>query len=149
MPEVKYPDCHPLFVDDDIDFTLLLRRSLEKVGVPRSQIKSCLDGEEAISLLSRNGWMPSFVLLDLHMPRRSGLEVLEWIRSTPPLAALPVFMMTTSSNPEHVSRAFELGVGSYFIKPMEIHALEGVLEGIVAYWKSRSRSDIVLGSLKS
>ena len=148
-PDIKHQDCHPLVVDDDSDFILILKRSLERVGVPRPQIRSCADGDEAITLLSKGDWTPSFVMLDLHMPRRTGLEVLEWIRSTsPPLASIPVFMLTTSSEPDHVSRAFQLGVGSYFIKPLELHALEGVLEGIVAYWKSSRRSAVIRGSLE-
>lgn len=141
MHTLKLSDCHPLVVDDDPDFMVLLRRSLEKAGIPRSQVRSCVDGEEAIQLLSRDGWMPSFVLLDHNMPRRSGLEVLEWIRSAaPPLASVPVFMLTSSSQSDHVARAFQLGVGSYFIKPLGLHELEGVVEGIVAYWKNPRRS---------
>ena len=95
-----------------------------------------------------DSWMPSFVLLDLKMPRRSGLEVLEWIRFTKPLATVPIFMLTSSDQPVDVARAFELGVGSYFLKPMEIPALEGILESILGYWKSRSRSSILRGSVE-
>jgi two-component system response regulator len=150
MPEFSLSDCHPLVVDDDSDYTRLLARCLERVGVPRSQIRSCVNGEEAIAVLSSEGRIPSFLLLDLHMPRRSGLEVLEWIRSAaPPLSQVLVFMLTSNSDPHHVTRAFELGVGSYFIKPMDVHALERVLEGIVAYWKSPRRPFLIGGNLES
>ncbi len=92
--------------------------------------------------------MPSFVLLDVEMPKRSGLEVLEWIRFSKPLATMPIFMLTSSAKPEHVAHAFELGIGSYFIKPMAIHALEEVLESILVYWKSRSHTSIIRGSIE-
>lgn len=141
--------CHPLVVDDDPDFTVLLRRCLEKVGVPRLQIRSSIDGEDAIRVLSKDGEIPSFILLDLHMPRRSGLEVLEWVRSaTPPLSKALVFMLTSSSSPDHMARAFELGIGSYFIKPLEISALERILEGIVAYWNRRDWTGIIPGNME-
>ena len=140
MMQFRFPNCFPLIVDDNRDFTYLLKRSLEKLGVPRPQIRSSVDGEEAIRLLSNGDGLPSFVLLDCQMPRRSGLEVLEWIRSVPPpLGKILVFMLASSSPPDQVARAFQLGVGSYFIKPIETHALELTLEGILAYWKSRRR----------
>ena len=143
----SFPDCHPLVVDDDPNFILILRRSLAKLGVPLSQVRSCADGDEAIRVLS-DRWMPSFVLLDLKMPRRSGLEVLEWIRFSKPLETFPIFMLTSGDRPEDVARAFELGVGSYFLKPMEIPALEGILESILGYWNSRSHSCILRGSIE-
>jgi CheY-like chemotaxis protein len=149
LPPVKYPDCHPLIVDDDPDFIFLITRSLERVGVPRLQVRSSQNGEEAIKLLSKDDWIPSVILLDLHMPRRNGLEVLEWIRSaSSPMSQVPVFMLTSDSHPDHVARAFQLGVGSYFIKPTEVGTLEDVLEGILAYWKSRHRPALIRGSLR-
>lgn len=137
---MKYPDCYPLVVDDDPDFTFLLSMALERIGVPQSQITVCSDGEGAIGRLSASGELPSFVMLDYQMPRRNGLEVLAWIRSKSSLASLPVFMLTSSLDPQHISRAFELGVGSYFIKPAESHALEAILEGMVVYCRSRKRA---------
>lgn len=132
----KHPDCQPLIVDDDRDFRLLLKRGLEKTGIPRWQIRTCGDGGEAISLLSIDSWVPSFVLLDLNMPGRTGLEVLQWIRSAAqPLGGVPVFMMTSDANPDHVSQAFRAGIGSYFIKPLDLQTLDLMLEGIVAHWR--------------
>jgi len=149
MPDVKHPRCHPLLVDDDRDYMVVLRRCFEKVGVPGSQIQSCTNGDEAIQVLSGGGEIPSFVLLDLHLPRRTGLEVLEWIRSAPPpLAEVPVFMLTSSSEPVDVSRAFELRVRSYFIKPPEAPGLEIVLEAILADWIGRRRHAVVAGRLE-
>lgn len=148
MPDSKHPRCHPLLVDDDRDFMILLRRGLEKAGVPRSQIRSCYDGDEAVKTLSGDGAIPSFVLLDLHLPGRTGLEVLEWIRSAPPgLARVPVFMLTSSSEPDHVSRAFQLGVRSYFIKPPDVPGLEVLLQGILADWVGRHRHAVVPGGI--
>ena len=141
MSSFKHPHCHPLLVEDDGDYNLLLNRSLVTLGVPGSQIRSCFNGDQAIKLLSGGAWIPSFVVLDLNMPVRSGLEVLEWIRSAqPPLAEVPVFMLTLDSEPEQVSRAFQLRVRSYFIKPLDVHDLEVVLEGILADWIGRTRS---------
>jgi len=143
----QYADCHPLIVEDDQDFTRILTRTLEMVGVPRLQIRSCSNGEEAIALLAKGERKPSYLTLDLHMPKRSGLEVLEWIRSSAPIADLPVFMLTNSSDPDHINRAFQLGVESYFIKPTDLKDLEEILQGIVAFWKARHRTRVIRGSL--
>ena len=147
MAHVQVPDCYPLLVDDDRDYTLILRRCLEKLGVPRAQIFSCSDGAEAIALLSKNTWMPSFVMLDQRMPRRSGLEVLEWIRSNTSLAKLLVFMLTSSLDPHLVTRASELGAGSCIAKPMDLPALEGILEGFMASWKNREPATMLPGTV--
>lgn len=143
MPAFKYAHCHPLTVDNDRDYTALLRRSFERIGVPRSQIHSCGDGEEAVRHLSLEASVPSFTLLDLNLPRQSGLDVLRWIRSQPKVANHPVFMLTSSVQGDDVQRAFRLGVGSYFVKPLEGRELEAMLEGIVAYWQRRSRTPAI------
>jgi len=133
MAQVRYSNSFPFLVDDDRDYVRLLRRTLEKIGIPPTAIRTCADGDEAVALLAKGEWKPSFTLLDVRMPGRSGLDVLEWIRASPSLALHPVFMMTGSSHPDHVGKAFHLGVGSYFIKPTQSRDLEGILEGILAY----------------
>lgn len=133
---MSYRDCHPLIVDDDGDYIFLLRRTLTKIGIPASQVLVALDGQAAVDLLSGGKRTPSLILLDLKLPKLSGLEVLEWIRNSSGLKALPVFMLTTSTDPGEMSRAFELGVTSYFVKPLGLTDLEGILEGIAAWWKN-------------
>jgi DNA-binding response OmpR family regulator len=128
----------PLIVEKDPNFSHLLRRGLAKAGVGPSQAYFASDGDEAIRILSEREEPPSFVILDLHLPKRSGLDVLEWIRSIPRFSSLHVFMMTVDSTPESVSRAFELGVSSYFIKPAHVDDLDGLLAGIIAYTHRRA-----------
>ena len=132
----------PLIVERDPNFSHLLRRGLAKAGVAESQARFASDGEEAIRILSEREEPPSFVILDLQLPKRSGLDVLEWIRSLPRFASLHVFMMTADSTPESVSRAFELGVSSYFIKPGHVDDLDGLLAGIIAYTHRRAATSL-------
>jgi len=148
VAEATQADCHPFIVDDDADFVFLLKRGLERAGIPGGQIGHAPDGDEAIRQLSERPQPPSFVLLDLHMPGRSGLEVLEWVRSTEPLARVPVFMLTSDDDPRHVSHAFRLGVESYFLKPAHLRALEDLLHGIVSGWRAPSRPGPLRGSLR-
>ena len=67
--------------------------------------------------------LPALVLLDLKLPRRSGLEVLRWIRSQPHLATMPVVVLTSSSEGEDIQKAYALGANSYLQKPVAFNGL--------------------------
>ena len=133
MGNTPRPTFHPLIVEDDPNFALILARTLEWLGVPSGQIVACPDAEAAMGRLAQDGWTPTFAILDLHLPQRSGLELLEWIRSTPKLEKLAVFFLTSNQEPERVARAFALRAAAYFVKPMGLKALTGVVEGILGH----------------
>jgi CheY-like chemotaxis protein len=84
-----------------------------------------IDGQVAIDYLSGNGPyadrekhpLPCLVLLDLKMPKVSGLEVLDWIRQQPNLKKRVVVLFSASALPADLDRAYELGVNSYIEKP--------------------------------
>ena len=111
-------------------------RAFEKADVfaPLPLLKT---GEEAIAYLSaaapfenRGRFpLPSLLILDCGLPRKSGLEVLEWIRTQPQLARLPVVMLSSSSDPPQINRAYELGVKSYLLKPTSFSDARGTLLG--------------------
>src|SRR5687768_14338550 len=92
-----------LIVEDDPDALFLLKRSLLKAGL-RAPVQVATDGEEAVSYLAGTGSfadrerhpLPCLILLDLKLPRKSGFEVLEWMRSQPRLRRIPVIIVTTS-----------------------------------------------------
>ena len=100
------------------------------------------DGEEAINYFSAAGvygnrerWpIPSLVLLDLRLPKVSGFEVLEWIRSRPDFNEVTVVVLTGSENVPDVSKAHELGADSYLVKPGEFRELVAMVERIHGHW---------------
>ena len=104
------------------------------------------DGEEAIQTLKtaspdaslHDGLPPSLVVLDVNLPKKSGLEILAWIRETPSLNDVPVFMLSSSDRDEDVTRAFELRTDSYYVKPKELSELQNVVEGMLGFWYSRT-----------
>jgi CheY-like chemotaxis protein len=71
--------------------------------------------------------LPVLVLLDLHVPGRSGLEVLAYMRSEPALAGTPVVVLSGSGNDAEIERAYGLGVSAYLVKPAGIDGLQDVL----------------------
>ena len=74
------------------------------------------------------------MLLDLKLPRRSGLEVLAWVREQPALRRLPVVVLTSSRESVDVNRAYDLGVNSYLTKPVGFEALIEMVKNVNLYW---------------
>src|SRR6185436_16500274 len=113
-----------LLVEDDPTDVVFMRRAWKAAGVlPSLQVVT--NGEEALAYLSGEGIyadrstypVPAYVLLDLKIPLMSGLEVLEWIRKNSLLRELPVYVLTSSEQPDDVRRAKELGISEYLVKP--------------------------------
>ncbi|HKS38653.1 MAG TPA: response regulator [Verrucomicrobiae bacterium] len=130
-----------LIIDDDPNDTLLLQRAFQRTRLA-CPLHFARDGEEAVAYLSGQGEysdrdqypLPALVLLDLKMPRKSGLEVLEWIRQQPALKRLIVVMLTSSNQSGDVNRAYELGANSYLVKPAGFDTLMELVKGLDRYW---------------
>jgi CheY-like chemotaxis protein len=125
-----------LLVEDraaDVDLTkraFARRRLLNPVHVAR-------DGEEALAYIDR--WeagekLPVFILLDLRLPKISGLEVLRQLKSHPKFLAIPVIVLTTSAEDHDVEEAYRLGCNSYIVKPVEFNKFMEVASQIEVYW---------------
>jgi len=130
-----------LIIEDDPTDVLLLKRALGKV-LPALDVEVAPDGEEAVRRLSREGPRedrsrcpyPSHVVLDLKLPRKSGLEVLEWIRGQPELRSLRVVVLTSSKQPTDIERVHRAGVDRYCVKPVRFTDLVECVRGILECW---------------
>jgi CheY-like chemotaxis protein len=78
--------------------------------------------------------LPSLILLDLKLPRKSGIEVLEWVRSRPGLRRIPVVMLTSSKQTVDINRAYELGVNAYLVKPVNFDGLVDMVKTLDSFW---------------
>jgi CheY-like chemotaxis protein len=130
-----------LLVEDDPNDVLLMKRALNRARLA-NPLKVVNDGEDAIRYLSGEGEyanreeypFPLLVLLDLKMPRKSGFEVLQWIRSNAHLKDLSVVVLTSSEEQPNVHKAFELGANSYLIKPTQFDDLVQMMLRLQGYW---------------
>jgi CheY-like chemotaxis protein len=130
-----------LHVEDDQNDILLLQRAVRKTG-SNANIQAVSDGDKAVAYLSgANSYSdrekfpaPQLVLLDLKMPRKSGLEVLKWIREQPALKRLVVIVFTSSKHDEDINQAYELGANSYLVKPVGFESLMEMMKSIKSYW---------------
>lgn len=120
-----------LHVEDDSADRLLIAAAFARMRPPVS-VESVVDGQEAIDRLSSPP-QPRLVLLDLKMPRRSGFEVLQWIRSQPALRSLPVFILTSSEEPADIDRAYALGANAYLVKDVDIQVQRSIVRGVCTY----------------
>jgi CheY-like chemotaxis protein len=119
-----------LIVEDSEDHVFLLRLAFERAGIG-NPVRAVSSGEEAIAYLGGTGGffdramfpLPLVVLLDLKMPGKDGLEVLEWIRKQPGLKGLMVVMLSSSDLARDVNLAYELGVNAFLTKPIDLDRL--------------------------
>ena len=130
-----------LHVEDDPNDVLLFQRAFRKANLTVN-IQSVSDGDKAVAYLSgAEGYadrekfpLPAMVLLDLKMPRKSGLEVLAWIRGQANLRRLIVVIFTSSKHDEDINRAYDLGANSYLVKPVGFDMLVDVAKLLHQYW---------------
>jgi CheY-like chemotaxis protein len=133
MSEVPGPI---LFVEDNpVDLDLTKRAFARRKLVNPTQVAR--DGEEALALIK--GWeqgapVPIVILLDLKLPKVNGLEVLRQLKSHPTFHSIPVIALTTSAEDSDVKKAYELGVNSYIVKPVDFDRFIEVAAQIEVYW---------------
>ena len=131
-----------LVAEDNPDDALLLRRALEKAGIV-ARVKIVADGEEMLLYLEGRGAyanratspMPSLIILDLKMPRKSGLEVLKWIDEHPDVAVVPTIVLSSSNLEQDVRTAYGLGANTYFVKPTTFDELVETMRMLETYWR--------------
>ena len=113
-----------LYAEDEANDVFLMERAFAKAGIT-NPLQTVIDGAAAIRYLQGAGEfadrkhfpLPGLLLLDLNLPRRSGLEVLKWVREQPSLRSLPVVILTSSSQDRDIGAAYALGANGYLVKP--------------------------------
>jgi CheY-like chemotaxis protein len=147
--------CTLLIVEDDPDALMLLRRAFRRVGV-RASLQIVTDGESALDYLAGKGRfgdrqahpLPTIILLDLKLPKRSGLEILEWKFRQPQLRGIPVIIVTSSEEESDRRRAAELGAHHYDVKlidPASLLRLAKKVRRYTALWEHRGAGNRTAG----
>jgi CheY-like chemotaxis protein len=126
-----------LLVEDNPMDVELTKRALARHKVANPVVVA-RDGEEALAYLPR--WeagepLPVVILLDLHLPKVDGLQVLSQIKSHPQFRTIPVVVLTTSSEDRDMQTAYQLGANSYIVKSADFDKFTQVAEQIELYWR--------------
>ncbi len=130
-----------LLIEDSSDDAELIRYAFEKAGI-QNPLNIVTDGDAAVDYIGRTGAyadrkgqpLPALILLDLKLPRRSGFEVLKFIREHAPTKHTPVVVLTSSGQDEDIHRSYEFGANSYLVKPIGGDALIEMARTLKAYW---------------
>ena len=136
-----------LLAEDNDDHAELIMNCLNGHHLTRKVIRVS-DGEETLDYLFHRGDridpekhpVPDLILLDLRMPKISGLEVLEEVKTSEGLRRIPVVILTTSSAKHDITQAYDLGANSYLIKPVEFQALSQMLDDLGRFWVTWNQS---------
>ena len=134
------PSKHVLLVEDDDNDAELTLAMLKKCE-PALGVDVVRDGEEALDYLHRRGAYttrplgdPVVVLLDLKMPKVTGVEVLREVKSDDKLKCIPMVMLTSSREAQDLRECYRLGANGYVVKPVDEKHLTQAITNIGAYW---------------
>jgi len=131
-----------LLVEDNRTDSWLLQRAFERSGT-HVRMLHVANGDDAVAYLRGDGEyhnrgvfpLPGVVILDLKLPRRSGFEVLQWLRhDSTNLRRLPVVVLSSSAEPKDVNRAYDLGANSYLQKPHSSAQFQELALCFQHYW---------------
>jgi CheY-like chemotaxis protein len=126
-----------LYAEDEDNDAFLMQRAFAKAQVS-NPLQVVNDGAAAIRYLSGTGEFsdrarfpaPCLVLLDLNLPRQSGLEVLQWARTQPSLQGLPIVILTSSNQNRDIGSAYTFGANGYLVKPPSSERLIELVNGL-------------------
>ncbi len=130
-----------LVADDDPDDRLLIQEALEEANL-KNPLHFVEDGAELLDYLKRQNKyrdlagtvFPGLILLDLNMPRKTGIEALQEIKEEAAFRSIPVVVFSTSNAEEDILKTYSLGVNSFISKPVNFQALLDTVETLAKYW---------------
>jgi two-component system, response regulator len=130
-----------LLVEDNEDHIEHTVDALQEGGLV-NQIKVVRDGKSALDyVFRRNNFKdpvasprPGLILLDVKLPKISGFEILQIIKSDPDLKVIPIILLTTTGNPEDIEKGAKLGANDYIVKPVEFETFMQKVKGLGKYW---------------
>ncbi len=143
-----------LLIEDDPADVRLIQRAFRKLNEAVEMVR-LTNGDDAVAYLAGDAPyenraaypLPAILLLDIKLPRRSGFEVLEWVRRQKSnLRRLPIVMLTSSRHSADVNRAYDLGANSYLAKPETLSDLDELASGFGSYWLSLNESPDLHGT---
>lgn len=127
-----------LLIENDPAMALLTREAFREAGMI-DRISVVQNGDDALEFLKRDSRYqgepyPDLIFLDLHLPKKSGFEVLREIKVNPKTSATPVVIVSGSSNPVEIRKAYELHANCYIRKPDNLDEFLNFVQVCFAFW---------------
>lgn len=138
---MNYDAIEILLAEDTMEDAILTIRALTKSGLT-NKLHHVKDGAEALDFVycrgdfeSRNiSQHPKMILLDLKMPKVSGMEVLDKIKSDPEMKSIPIVILTSSKEDPDIKKCYDLGANSYIVKPVDSDNFFHAMKELGLYW---------------
>ena len=136
-----------LYAEDEENDAYFLERAFKEVGIVHPLVVVS-DGQEAIDYCAGRGDyadrtrhpLPCLALLDLNMPRKSGMHVLQWIRKESAVPTLPVIIFTSSLQDSDIELAYQHGANAYLVKPSQPGDLVVITKSINDFWLTQNQT---------
>ena len=127
-----------LLIENDAATARLTKEAFREAGLTKN-VHAVGDGDEALACLRRQGEHadhphPDIIFLDLHLPRKSGLEVLREIKTSPRLKVTPVVVISGSDDPHEIREAYELHASCYIRKPNDLEHFLHFIQVCFDFW---------------
>lgn len=135
-----------LQLEDDDNDVMFLEYALKAAQIPNPLV-TVRDGQEAIEFLTAlstraetdSRELPGLVILDLKTPRRTGLDVLRWMRAHPRYRTMVAIMLSASGNQSDVDAAYEAGINAFLVKPAGLDKLTDMMRAVAAFWLAHNQ----------
>ena len=122
-----------LLIEDDMIEVMKLNRAKNSLNLNHNIIEAN-NGEEALNILEDRDNLPDIILLDLNMPKISGIEFLKILKAHDTLKYLPTIVLTTSSNERDLLECYKIGIAGYVLKHLKYEDYVSKIEKLLAYW---------------
>jgi CheY-like chemotaxis protein len=122
-----------LLIEDDVIEVMKLNRAVSSLNLNHKIIEA-INGEDALTLLENKDELPHIILLDLNMPKVSGIEFLNILKTDDVLRYIPAIILTTSNNKKDLLECYKLGIAGYILKPLRYEDYVSKIEKLLAYW---------------
>jgi len=122
-----------LLIEDNLIEVMKMERAISSLGLNHT-INVANNGEEALEILEDNQQWPDLILLDLNMPRISGIEFLMILKNNDDLKHIPTVILTTSDNQKDIEECYRIGVSGYIVKPLKYYDYVDKIQNVLSYW---------------
>jgi len=121
-----------LFVEDNLIEIMKMQRTIPLLEIDH-KVDEVKNANEALVFL-RNNKAPDIILLDLNMPKISGIDFLSFLRSEEKYKYIPVIILTTSNNPKDLHECYKIGISGYVVKPLKYQDYIKKIKTVLGYW---------------
>lgn len=126
-------DLNILLIEDNLIEIMKMKRTLSLLKLNHT-LTEAKNGEEALNILEDKNNFPDLILLDLNMPKISGIEFLSILKTSKDLRHIPTVILTTSNNQKDLEECYKIGVSGYILKPLKYNDYVKKIEAVLNYW---------------